>query len=75
MTNDILEGNWKQLRGRVKEAWGNLTDNELNQIEGRRDRLAGKLQEKYGYSRMEAEQEINNFIEGLDDDWDDDDIL
>ena len=75
MTNDILEGNWKQLRGRGKEAWGNLTDNALNQIEGRRDRLAGKLQEKYGYSRMEAEQEINNFIEGLDDDWDDDDIL
>jgi len=58
----------------VKEVWGDLTDDELNMIEGRRDRLAGKLQEKYGYSKREAEEEITNFIEGLDNDWDDDEL-
>ena len=70
MTSDILEGKWKQIRGRVKEAWGDLTDDELDMIDGRRDRLVGKIQERYGYSRMEAEQEVDRFLMGLDDDPD-----
>jgi uncharacterized protein YjbJ (UPF0337 family) len=72
MTSDILEGKWKQIRGRVKEAWGDLTDDELDMIDGRRDRLVGKLQERYGHSRMEAEQEVDRFLTDLDDDpdWD-----
>jgi len=70
MTSDILEGKWKQIRGRVKEAWGDLTDDELDMIDGRRDRLVGKIQERYGYSRMEAEQEVDRFLTGLDDDPD-----
>jgi uncharacterized protein YjbJ (UPF0337 family) len=70
MTSDILEGKWKQIRGKVKETWGDLTDDELDQISGRRDRLVGKLQEKYGHSRMEAEQEVDRFLTDLDDDTD-----
>jgi uncharacterized protein YjbJ (UPF0337 family) len=62
MNEDILRGKWKQLRGSVKEKWGEITDDELDQIEGRRDQLAGKLQEKYGYTRREAEEEIDRFI-------------
>jgi uncharacterized protein YjbJ (UPF0337 family) len=66
MTDDILEGQWKQLRGRIKEAWGVLTDDELDQIDGKRDRLIGKLQEKYGYSRVEADEEVERFLNDLD---------
>lgn len=62
MNRDVLEGNWKKLRGSVKEMWGEITDDELDKIEGKRDRLAGKLQEKYGYTRAEAEAEIDRFI-------------
>lgn len=62
MNEDILSGNWKQIKGQVKEAWGELTDDELDQIEGRRDRLVGKLQEKYGYTRERAEAEIDRFL-------------
>lgn len=63
MNQDILEGNWKQLRGKVKEWWGQLTDDEIDQIEGRRDILSGKLQERYGYSREEAEDAIQEFLD------------
>lgn len=58
MNTDVLQGNWKQLRGRVKEMWGNLTDDDLDRIDGRADRLIGVLQEKYGYARDKAETEI-----------------
>lgn len=66
MNSDILEGQWKQLRGRIKETWGVLTDDELDQIEGKRDRLAGKLQERYGYTRIQADEEIDRFLRDLD---------
>ena len=61
MNEDIFKGKWKQLRGQVKEKWGKLTDDQLDQVDGRMDILAGKLQEKYGYSREEAERELNDF--------------
>jgi uncharacterized protein YjbJ (UPF0337 family) len=51
MNQNILEGKWMQLRGAVREKWGELTDDELDQIAGKRDRLAGVLQERYGYTR------------------------
>ena len=51
-----------QLRGAVREKWGELTDDELNEISGRRDKLAGFLQERYGYSQMEAERQIDDFL-------------
>ena len=63
MNSDILEGKWKQLRGEIRDKWGQLTDDELDQIAGKRDKLAGLLQERYGYNRMEAEKEIDAFLE------------
>ena len=68
VNEDILQGKWKQFRGKVKEEWGELTDDELDQIEGRRDQLVGLLQEKYGYSKARAEREYDNFLDELDDD-------
>lgn len=63
MNKDILKGKWKQLRGEIKETWGELTDDEIDQIEGNADKLVGKLQEKYGYTREEAEEEIEDFVD------------
>ena len=62
MASDILKGKWKQLSGQIKERWGELTDDEIEQLEGRRDGLVGKLQEKYGYSKQEAEDRVNAFM-------------
>ena len=59
MNRDIFQGKWKQLRGQVKQWWGDLTDDDLKQIEGNRDKLVGKLQERYGYTRDRAEQEVD----------------
>ncbi len=61
MNRDVLEGNWKQLRGRVKEMWGKLTDDDLDQIDGKADRLLGALQKHYGYARDKAEAELDRF--------------
>lgn len=57
--NDILAGNWKQMRGQVKEWWGDLTDDDLTKIDGKRDKLVGALQERYGYSKERADDEVN----------------
>ncbi|PCM44014.1 CsbD family protein [Marinobacter sp. ANT_B65] len=57
MNNDIIEGNWKQLKGKVRENWGKLTDDDLDEIAGRRDHFIGKVQEKYGIEKDEAEKE------------------
>jgi uncharacterized protein YjbJ (UPF0337 family) len=57
MNNDIFEGKWKQLRGEVKVWWGKLTDDDLDNVEGNYDKLIGLLQEKYGYTREQAEEE------------------
>lgn len=62
MNKDILEGKWKQLRGEIRQRWGELTDDELDQIAGKRDKLAGLLQEKYGYTQLEAEQQVQDFL-------------
>jgi uncharacterized protein YjbJ (UPF0337 family) len=60
MNQDIFAGKWKQLRGRVKQTWGDLTDDDLDRIDGSYDRFIGTLQEKYGYSRAEAEKQFNS---------------
>jgi uncharacterized protein YjbJ (UPF0337 family) len=65
-SEDVMEGKWKQLRGRVKEAWGVLTDDEIDQIGGKRDRLVGLLQERLGYTRMQADREIDRLLDDLD---------
>lgn len=61
MNSDILQGKWLQVRGDLKQAWGKLTEDELAQIEGNSDKLVGKLQEKYGFSRERAEMEVDHF--------------
>ena len=62
MNSDVLSGMWKQLRGQAKETWGKLTDDELDEIDGKRDKLVGKLQERYGWTRIEAEAELERFL-------------
>jgi uncharacterized protein YjbJ (UPF0337 family) len=59
MNTDIFEGQWKQMRGELRSWWGKLTDDDLEQIGGKKDKLAGVLQEKYGYTRAAAQQEID----------------
>ncbi len=58
MSWDRIEGNWRQLKGSIKENWGNLTDDPLNVIAGRCDQLAGKVQATYGVSRNEVERQV-----------------
>jgi uncharacterized protein YjbJ (UPF0337 family) len=58
MNWDRIEGNWRQLKGAIKERWGKLTDDDLDVIAGRRDRFLGKLQERYGLAREAAEREL-----------------
>lgn len=59
MASDILEGKWKQLRGDIKMWWGDLTDDDLDKIGGKKDRLVGILQEKYGWEKARAESEVD----------------
>lgn len=61
MNWDRAEGNWKQLKGKIKEQWGELTDDDLLSINGSRERLMGKLQERYGKSREVLERELKEF--------------
>lgn len=63
MNRDWLEGNWKQARGKVRERWGKLTDDELDVIAGRRDQLIGRIQELYGNTRDEVAREIDDMFE------------
>jgi uncharacterized protein YjbJ (UPF0337 family) len=60
---DILAGQWKQIRGQVKQTWGKLTDNDLDRISGRFEELVGLVQERYGYARDKAEKEVTHFID------------
>ena len=66
MNKDILEGNWKQMRGSAKEWWGKLTDSDLDRIGGKVDQLAGALQEKYGYTHEKAGEEIDRRMKEYD---------
>ena len=59
MNKDIVEGNWKQMRGHIKEWWGKLTNDDLDKINGRYDKLVGLIQQKYGYTKARAEQELD----------------
>lgn len=63
MNRDRIEGNWKQLKGKVKQKWGELTDDDIDQINGSYEILAGRLQETYGLSKEDAERRIKEFNE------------
>lgn len=59
MNKDQLKGKWKQVKGNVQKKWGKLTDDDLDVIEGDKEVLAGKIQERYGVSKEEAEKQID----------------
>jgi uncharacterized protein YjbJ (UPF0337 family) len=61
MNKDRMAGTWKQIRGKMKEQWGKLTDDEIDQLEGNSEQLAGRLQERYGLAREEAERQAREF--------------
>ncbi|HWL69113.1 MAG TPA: CsbD family protein [Geminicoccus sp.] len=59
MNWDIIEGNWKQAKGKVQQQWGKLTDDDFDRVQGKRTELAGKIQERYGVTKDEAERQID----------------
>jgi uncharacterized protein YjbJ (UPF0337 family) len=61
MNKDQADGNWKQFNGKVREKWGKLTDDDLTVVEGKRDQLVGKIQERYGYQKEQAEKEVKSW--------------
>jgi len=61
MNWDQITGNWKQFKGSVKERWGKLTDDDLTVVAGKREKLTGILQERYGYAKEQAEKELDEF--------------
>lgn len=67
MNWDIVEGNWKQLKGKVRSRWGKLTDDQLDLIAGKRTELAGKIQEAYGVTKDEVEMQIKLFEDQMKD--------
>lgn len=63
MNEDILKGKWKEIKGSIKEKWGDLTDDDLTEIEGQTEKLAGILQTKYGYTKEKAEAAYKGVME------------
>jgi uncharacterized protein YjbJ (UPF0337 family) len=61
-TNDVLLGKWHVLKGQVRQQWAKLTDDDLARLSGKTEELAGVLQQRYGYGRAQAENEINNWL-------------
>lgn len=61
MNKDTFQGKWHEIKGQVKTKWGKLTDDDLTQINGRREELLGRLQKRYGYEKDRAETELKNF--------------
>lgn len=66
MNKDVLEGKWKQIRGEVKKWWGKITDDDLDRIAGNGDKLVGILQERYGYAKEKAWEEVDVRLKELD---------
>jgi uncharacterized protein YjbJ (UPF0337 family) len=68
MNWDRLEGNWKQMSGKAREQWGKLTDSDLQRIKGKRDQLAGLIQERYGIAKDEADKQADAWAKALQED-------
>jgi uncharacterized protein YjbJ (UPF0337 family) len=62
MNNDIIQGNWTELKGKVQKQWGKLTNDDLDMIEGDRKQLVGRIQQRYGYAKDQAEREVDTFV-------------
>ena len=69
MNNDIFAGNWKQMKGKLREKWGKLTDDDLDVVAGRREQLAGRIQERYGIAKDEVEKQISAWELKATDAW------
>lgn len=65
MNWDVAKGNWKQLKGQAQQKWGKLSNDDLDVIDGKREELVGRLQERYGYERDRAEREADEFVRGV----------
>ena len=65
MNWDQIEGNWKQWRGKAQEQWGDITGDEMDRVEGKRDQLVGLVQERYGHAKEDAEREVDSWTRGL----------
>jgi len=63
MNKDVMEGKWHEIKGKIKEKWANLTDDDLAKIEGKTENLLGSLQKRYGYSKDDAEKQVKEFEE------------
>jgi uncharacterized protein YjbJ (UPF0337 family) len=66
MNSDIFKGKWKQLRGQIQQKWGDLTDDDLDRIEGAQTEFEGVLQERYGYTKERAKQEVDSFLKAAE---------
>lgn len=62
---DQIAGNWKQIAGKIREEWGDLTDDEVLEMQGQRDRLEGKIQERYGVEKADAQQQVSRWLQNL----------
>lgn len=65
MNWDQVSGQWKQYKGKAKEKWGKLTDDEIDVVQGHRDQLVGKIQQKYGIGKEEAERQVDDWAKGF----------
>lgn len=63
MNKDIVKGHWKEMKGKVKQQWNKLTDDQIGQMEGTYEELSGALQKNYGYQKEEAKREIDSFLD------------
>ncbi|MGH7803915.1 MAG: CsbD family protein [Candidatus Binatia bacterium] len=66
MNRQRIEGTWDQFKGKVRQQWGKLTDDDIERVRGKRDELLGRLKERYGYERDRAEEELNTWLDSLE---------
>jgi uncharacterized protein YjbJ (UPF0337 family) len=64
MNTDVLQGKWTQLKGQVRKQWGKLTDDDVDQVQGDAEILQGRIQERYGRTKEQAKQEVDNWLDG-----------
>lgn len=63
MNKDQLQGKWKQMKGSIKERWGKLTDDDIDIVNGQNDKLVGRIQERYGIAKEEAQRQVNDWMD------------
>ena len=66
MTDDIFKGNWMQVKGKVREQWGKLTNDDVDTIQGKAEQLVGRIQERYGLAKDDARRQVDDWYAGID---------